>query len=214
MDGHLYPVLARASDEELKLIHRYAQLYRQGIACEAEALTQAILDMACPDYQSSLCHMVHHLDGTATVNDPVPEMEATLLVLLFNQALQNVHGADLVELKRGLHRYGLRNEDWSIEMKGESVNGARLQQLLLSEGLTAYLLMQEVVRVIFTHLFAHGDAQDDGGMLSNGFATILFGQVFCLFVDILKGLFGARYDKLIPIAVHVAMLRKRGVVRG
>lgn len=209
MDGDLYPVLEQATAEELALLHPYALLHQSDVPCEARALTQVILDMGYNNYQSTLCHIIHHLDGTASVNDPVPEMEATMLVMLFNQAVQNVNGADLVAMKQGLHRFGLRRADWSLQMQGEAVDGARLQQLLLKEDWTSCQLTEELVAVIFTHLLAKGDAQSDGGMLADGWAVILFGHVFCILGDILKGLFGPRYDKLIPIAVLVAMLRKR-----
>ncbi len=205
MDADLYPVLHSATEEELKLLHRYVNVLRSGVACEAGALSQAIVEMACKGYESCLGDVVQHLDGGASPHAAVPVMEARVLVLLFNQALPNVVGADLVRLKRGMHRFGLRKQDWRILMAGEAVDAARLQQLLVSENPLSYLLMAEVVRIIFAHLLAEKEPQAEDSIVS----FILFGTVFGLVFAALKALFGASCGILIPIVAQVALMRKR-----
>lgn len=213
MDKDLNFVLALATQEELRLMHSYAQLHQADVACTPAAIAQVMLDLGYNNYQSSLCHIIHHLDGTVSVNDPAPEMEATMLCLLFNQALARLSPQELVELKRGMHRFGLRAEDWKLVMMNEQVAFARLKPLLMAGDYNSYQLTEELARVIFAHLLAQGDPEGSPGMMVDGFAHILFGVAVCMVVDAFNALFGVDKGKLIPLALHVAIIRRRNAFR-
>lgn len=194
-------------------MQRYAQLHQADVACTPAAIEQVILGIGGNSYQSCLCHIIEHLGGAASVNAPAPEMEATMLCQLFNQALSKLSPQQQVELKRSMHRYGLRAKDWVLVMEQEQVDGDHLKQLLMAEGYMAYQLSEKLAGVIFEHLLAHGEPEGSQGIFADIFLNVLFGRAFCLMVDTLRSLFGVDDAKLIPLVLHVAVLRRRKAFR-
>ncbi len=211
MDADLYPVLQAAAEDELELIHRYAQLYQTDVACEPEALTRLILDKGYNDYQSTLRQTVQHLGGSANIDDPVAEMEATMMTMLFNRTLLKMPADERFYTRKSWHRFGLRDEDWHLVMDGEEVDFDRLKFLLMAEGYRAECLTDVLIQLVFGYLLTQGDDPDSGelGLAADVSAHIIFGPIFCLMTDALNGIFGVSYGKMIPITLLVAQMRKR-----
>lgn len=210
MDADLYPVLTRASQEELLVILRYAQLHQSDVLCTPAALNTLILDMAYQSYASNLANCIKFLGAEAPPYASVEGMEATILSLLFNQTLPKMSPAERLQLRQSWYRYGLRQEDWQLVMEVESVDCARLQYLLMAEGILSQRLMEELVQLIFSRLLSQGDPEGRRELMSaNPVGHALLGASCCLLADAFNWATDGRFGTLIPITVWVAILRKQ-----